>query len=1095
MNFHLAQAARQTVIALLLLIACSFTALAQRPISGRVADTSGDGIPGAGVVVKGTASGTVSAADGSWRLNVNNGEVVLEISCLGYTSATVTVPASQSIVDVILEDDNMMLEETVVVGYGTQKKVNLTGAVTAVKGEEIQNRMSSDVTSMLQGSVPGLNITASSAVMNDTPDINIRGYTSINGASPMVLIDGAEGDLSRVNPQDVESISVIKDAAAAAVYGARAAFGVILVTTKSGSDAAGKATVRYSGRWGWQSPTTSTDYETRGYWSVYTINKFWGERYPGEQYLKYNDNDMNELLARVNDVTENPARPWVVEETVGGVKQWKYYANTDWYHTLFSDRNPSHQQNISVTGGGKDFKYYVSGTWDHRQGILKIIPDILNKYQLRARFEGRINKWTTISNNTSYYDQTYNYLGGGLSNIDRILSMATAHGLPCFPLQNPDGSWVYYSQYFVNSYAVANGMHIKFSEGNDKKIERRNEFSNTSEINITPFKQLKVTGNFTFRRRMKHDTSRQTNITYKMYPDQDPITRKSGWGEDKLDERTRTYKYLSGNLFATYEDTFGGHHLTAVVGGNYESQYTQYLESMGYNLISETLNDLSLSGPGVDGTTKWYVDGEQSEYALLGFFGRVNYDYKGRYLLEVSGRYDGSSRFASGHRWGFFPSVSAGWRISEEPFFKPVKSVVNNLKLRGSLGTLGNQVVSNYAYIRKIDVVESSYMFGEGSYAKSASITSPNAGDLTWETVQQYNVGLDVGLLNDRLQFTGEGYIRNTLGMLVSGAAIPAVYGASAPKQNSANLRTSGFEFSLSWKDQFMLFGRPFGYGISANISDYASYITKYDNNPNKLISDYYVGRRLGEIWGFEANELFATDAEAQDYAALVDLSYIYEGMGSGWKAGDLKYIDRDGDGTIGIGANTVDDPGDRKIVGNSLPSLSYGATFSIDYFGFDFSAFFQGTGNHYWYPGRFCFPFWGPFSNPMQSFLRKDFLKDCWDYNNTDAYFPRTRGYVAEIAGGYLYRTNTRYLQNCRYLRLKNLTVGYTLPAKLTKKVGIEKVRVYFTGENLACWSPLFKHSPYLDPEAMMHDEGEDTGRSFYPWQKTFMFGVDIQF
>lgn len=1085
----------RALVTTILLLGCTFPALAQRTVSGKVSDPSGDGVPGAGVVVKGSANGTTTDVDGNWSLRVSEKDVTLEISSLGYTSATIDVPAGQAKVDVVLQFDDLMIEETVVVGYGTQKKVNLTGAITAIKGDELQNRTAHDVTSMLQGAVPGLNITTSSGIMNDTPDINIRGYTSINGAEPMVLIDGVEGDLSRVNANDVESISVIKDGAAAAVYGARAAFGVILVTTKAGKASDGNASVRYSGRWGWQSPTTSTDFETRGYWSVYTINKFWDARYPGDKYLKYNDNDMNELLARVNDVTEDPSRPWVVEESVGGVKQWKYYANNDWYHSLFSDRNPAQQQSVSVNGGNKDFKYYVSGMWDRQQGILKINPDIVDKYQLRARFEGRINKYATISNNTSYYDQVYEYLATGTSNIDRMLTMAAAHALPCFPFRNPDGSWVYYSQHFVSSYAVGNGVHIKLFENKDKHIERKNVFSNTTELNVTPFEGLKITGNFSVRRQRNHTTARQTSFSYKQYPDEEPILRTSGIGTNQLDEKARTYLYKSANLFATYDKTSGGHHFTAVAGWNYENQYTQYLEAIAYYLISDTLNDLSLAGTDADGSTKQYIDGEQSEYALMGYFGRVNYDYKGRYLLEFSGRYDGSSRFARGHRWGFFPSVSAGWRISEEPFFSPLKGTVNNLKLRGSFSSLGNQVVGAYAYIRKISTDTSGWSFGEGDLAKTSSISAPNAGDLSWETVQQYNLGLDAGLFKDRLQFTGEAYIRNTIGMLVSGSALPAVYGASAPKQNSANLQTRGFELSLSWRDQFKLAGKPFGYGVSANISDYASYITKYDNNPNKLLSDYYVGRRLGEIWGFEADELFASDAEAQDYAALVDLSYVTAGMGSGWKAGDLKYVDRDGDGTIGIGANTLDDPGDRKILGNSLPSLSYGATFSMDYLGFDFSAFFQGTGNHYWYPPRFCFPFWGPYSNPMQSFMRRDFLNDVWDENNTDAYFPRARGYIAEISGGYLNRTNTRYIQNCRYLRLKNLTVGYTLPSKLTRKAGLEKVRFYFSGENLSCWSPLFKHCSYLDPEAIAHDDSEAYGRSFYPWQKSYMFGIDIQF
>jgi TonB-linked SusC/RagA family outer membrane protein len=1067
---------------------------AQRTISGKVYDNTGSPVPGAGIVIQGTTKGTLSGNDGSWSLSVDSGEVTIEASCLGYISTVVTVSPDRTSVEIVLEEDTMMLEETIVVGYGTQKKVNLTGAITAVKGDELQNRSAQNVTSMLQGAVPGLNITTSTGVLNDTPNINIRGYTSINGASPIVLIDGADGDLSRVNPQDVESISVVKDAAAAAIYGARAAFGVILVTTKSGADKGGNATVRYSGRWGWQSPTTSTDYETTGYWSVYTLNTFWEARYPGDKYIKYNDNDMNELLARVNDKTEHPDRPWVVEETVGGVRQWKYYANHDWYHTLFSDDNPVHQQNVSVNGGGKNFKYFVSGLWDHRQGIININPDKLDKYQLRAKFEGRINKYATISNNTSYYDQAYRYLGGGHEGVDRVFSLATAHALPIFPYKNPDGSWIYYSQYYVSSYAMCNGVHIWFSENKNRNVERRSDFSNTTELNITPIEQLKLTGNFTFRKRVNRDTYRQANINYRQYPDQEMQVRQSGFATDYLMEKTRIYNYMSGNAFATYEDTFKGHHITAVAGGNYETQYSQYIGARAYYLITESLNDLSLAGTDSSGAGRQEVFGEQSEYALLGFFGRFNYDYKGRYLVELSGRYDGSSRFASGHRWGFFPSVSTGWRISEEPFFAPAKSVIDNLKLRASFGSLGNQNVSNYAYIRKVSIANQNWLFGEGNKSRTANISSPNAGDLTWETSQQYNLGLDFGMFRDRLQFTTEGYIRDTKNMLVQGKTLPAVYGASSPRENAADLRTRGYEFSLSWRDQFLLAGKPFGYSISANISDYDSHITKYDN-PTKIISDYYVGERLGDIWGFEINELFATDEEAAEYSSLVDLSYVSSSVIGPWLAGDVKYEDLDDDGVIGVGANTVDDPGDRKILGNSLASLSYGVTTAFDWMGFDFSVFFQGTGNHYWYPPRWSFPFWGPFSNPMQSFLRKDFLKDVWDYDNTDAYFPRARGYIAQTAGGPLNRTNSMYLQNCRYLRLKNLTVGYTLPAKFSQKINIHKLRVYFSGENLAYWSPLLKNCEYLDPEAILHDSSESYGRFFYPWQKSFMFGIDIEF
>lgn len=1076
-------------LSLLLVLFCnSIPLIAQnRIVTGKVFDSEEHPLTGIAVMIEGTSKGSITSDDGSFALDAPDGDLVLEVSSLGYMTQKVSLSASKSMVYIYMEEDNMLLDETVVVGYGTQKKVNLTGAVATVDSEKLANRASHSLSSMLQGSVAGLNITNSSGVPGKSSSLNIRGFTSINGADPLVLIDGAVGDLGRVNPNDVESISVIKDAAASAVYGARAAFGVILVTTKSGSAKDGKATVRYSGRVGWEAPTTSTEYETRGYWSVYTINKFWKAE-SGSDLLKYTDYDMQQLLARVNDKTEHPDRPWVVEED----GKWKYYGNYDWYHSLFRDNTPVQQHSVSLSGGTKDIKYFVSGAFDRQSGILRENPDVFRKYNLRSKIDFRINKWATLSNNTSFYGSTYSFIGAE-GNPENSLTYSTGAGLACFPMKNPDGSWLYKTPWM--SYAVANGRHIILSEGKDVNYQRKSDFSNTTELVITPVKTVKLTANFTYRLYQDRDTNRKAPFSYRQTPDGPLETYDTGAGTDWMRERIYTWNYYTANVFANYDENLGDHHLSATAGLNFESEYRKNVGSEGWNLITDGLSDLNLVVEGEDGAKLTDVSGGQSEYALLGFFGRVNYDYKGRYLAEISMRYDGTSRFAEGHRWGFFPSVSAGWRISEEPFFEPARKLVNNLKLRASFGSLGNQNVGNYQFLRSINIADfAGYTFGEStSVSKYATLEAPVSSDLTWETSQQWNLGVDVGMLNNRLNFTAEGYIRDTKNMLTDGVELPGVYGASVPKMNSADLRTSGYEVSVSWRDQLTLAGKPFGYSIGANLSDYISIITKYDNPEKTFAKSYYEGMRIGEIWGFRTDGLFQTTEEALAYAAEVDLDYLNSRNTGGWQAGNVKFLDLDGDNILGIGGNSVDNPGDREILGNSLASFQYGFNFGFDWYGFDVSVFFQGTGNHYWYPHGQNMAFWGCYSYPYLSYLPVDFLDKVWSEDNKDAYFPRPMAYAA--SGGPLSKVNDRYLQNIRYLRLKNLTVGYTIPQHLTRKVGLELIRFYFSGENLAYWSPLKKNTKYVDPESAFNRDSGAYNQFPYPWRKTIMFGIDITF
>ena len=1082
----------------LALMFVGFNAFAQtRELSGVVLDAADVPLEGVAVIVDGTTNGIMTAGDGSFVLTVPAKEVVLNVSSLGYVTKLVTVPAMQEKVTIRLEEDNMLLEETVVVGYGVQKKVNLTGAVASVDEKALQDRVSPNLSSMLQGAVPGLSISTSSGNPGSTGSLQIRGTGSINGGNPLVLIDGVEGEMDRVNPNDVESISVIKDASAAAVYGARAAFGVILITTKKGNDDDGNAVVRYSGRFGWERPTTSTEYETTGYWSAYIHNMFWKADDGTSQYVKYNEYDMRQLLLRINDKTEHPDRPWVTIQNRNGKDKYVYYANTDWYHVMFNDEHPVQQHNISISGGNKKVKYFLSGGYNRQTGIIKVRPDVFQKFNLRSKIDFKINQFIRMSNNTSFYNSTYDYPGVG--NVQNAIAYSANHGLACFTPQNPDGTWVYGTDFL--GYKVANGRHAFY--GNDKNVnlDRKMDFANTTELKITPIKQLTITANYTYRFHQNRNTNRSTALEYSQYPGVMAVyTGKGTAGEDSLTESVDSWAYNAANVFVTYEDTFkNAHHLTVMAGGNLEYSYRKNLSTVGYNLLTDELNDFDLVGLNGDGIKEFMASGGQSEYALLGFFGRINYDYKGRYLLEVSGRYDGTSRFAKGSRWGLFPSASAGWRISEEDWFKPAKNVVSNLKLRLSYGSLGNQNVAAYKFIRKVETHDfAGFSFGEGSSTASyTSLSAPNAGDLTWETSQQYNLGIDAGLFKDRLTFTAEAYIRDTKDMLTDGVALPSVYGASEPDMNAADLRTKGYELAIGWRDQISLFGKPFGYNVGATLSDFKTVITKYDNKEYTFAKDYYEGMVLGEIWGFEIDGLFQSDAEAQAYAKEVDLGYINKRLYGGWLAGDPKYVDLDKNGIISVGSNTVKNPGDRRILGNSIASLQYGITAGFDYLGIDFSIFLQGTGNKYWYPNYESMAFWGPYSRHYCTYLPYDFLDNVWSEQNPDAYFPRPRAYAAFTSGAPLANVNNRYLQNLRYLRLKNLSVGYTVPK--TEKIGIEKLRIYFSGENLAYWSPFKKHSRYIDPEAAFdRTSGGSTTRynnAFYPWQKTFMFGIDITF
>ncbi len=789
----------------------------KRTITGQVNDASGMPVPGAVVMVVGQSGGTVTDGSGRFSMPASDGEVTLAVQCLGYVEKTQLLSASADNIVMTIDEDALSIDETVVVGYGVQKKVNLTGAISTVSSENLENRTAPTLTHMLQGSVPGLNVTTSSGRPGNSASINIRGINSINGGSPLVLVDGAEGDLSRVNPADVESISVIKDASAAAVYGARASFGVILVTTKSGTEADGMATVRVNSRFGWEAPTTSTEFENRGYYSVY-LNDLFYRAANGTNYTYYTQSDMQELWARVNDKRENPARPWVMIDQRDGRDTYLYYANTDWYHELFRDRRPNQQHSVSLSGGTAHVKYLLSGSYNREEGIFRRNTDKLDKYSFRSKISFDIKKWLNLTNNTSYYKYRYRYPGP--SDVNTAFSLMTVHALASYPAHNPDGTSIGYTSFANNNY-VMDGLLTILDNPNYKNEDNKDNLSTTTELTIKPLASLEIRANFTYALNQNRYMNRATNTEYSRYPGE-TVQVTNSRSIDSLKEKTETQHYYATNIYATWTKSIAkSHNIKLMAGFNWETKHYKDVGAKGYYLMSQTLNDLNLVGSDADGNPRMETSGGQNEYALEGFFGRLNYDYKGRYLFEASGRYDGTSRFASSHRWGFFPSMSLGWRISEEKFFAPIKNTMNNFKLRYSYGSLGNQLVGYYDYIRKIAIGTGSYTFGSGSKPTIATIGAPVASNLTWEKTLQHDLGVDLAFFGNRLMFTADAYIRDTKDMLTAGVALPAVYGASSPKMNAADLRTKGYEFQLSWRDGFNLFGKPFNYSVTASFSDY----------------------------------------------------------------------------------------------------------------------------------------------------------------------------------------------------------------------------------------------------------------------------------
>ena len=1017
-------------------------------IKGSITSDSGEPLIGVTVKVAG-GQGAVTDIDGNFSVNAAPG-TMLTFSYTGFKTQTAK---AQNGMRVVLESDVSNLNEVVVVGYGTQKKANLTGAVASVNGAVLENRPISNIGQGLQGVVPNLNVTMGrGGAPGASASFNVRGTTSLNGGEPLVLVDNVQMDPNLVNPDDIESISVLKDAASAAIYGARAAYGVILITTKKGK-LNSRPTVQFSASGYWQKPAVEMhNVNSLDYLRMIDI----AYQNSGGSGHYFNPLVYSYAEKYANGTYDQP----VFYDKAYNASKYGYCGNTDWWNELYKT-SFSQIYNASISGGSEKTSYYVSLGANNQGGILKATDEKYNKYNANINVTSEVTPWMEVSAKIAHTYTTEIHPTGGTtamnstpySGLSPYSGMMKSDLSPLMPVKHPDGHYAGQGN-FTNPVAIqAQGGNAQF---------RQNDLWMTGAVKLTPIKGLVVNADYTWNFYGLSSTQHVRNFydytavpgTENYYPWTNPNSVTKANNDDY---------YSSFNAFAEYSLALAenSHNLKFMVGYNQEKKRTQYYYAGRKDLINP-------DNPAINQATgDMAINGNMGQWAVNGTFARINYDYQGRYLLELNGRYDGSSKFKKGYRYQFFPSVSLAWRVSEEKFFEGMKTWWDNLKLRGSYGSLGNQVVSgNFPYLATYGINSKYGALLDGKLP--VAITAPGlvSASFTWETVNQIDLGFDASFLRNRLNVSFDWYRRNTKDMLVDGEALPAVLGADVPRMNAADLKTLGWELSLEWNDRL-----PFGlsYHVKGVLSDYQSTITKF-NNPTGLINKYYVGRKLNEIWGYVSNGLFQSDEEA---AAHANQSYLYGGK---WGAGDVRYEDLNGDNKINDGDNTLGKPGDRKVIGNSTPRFAYGITAGCEYKGFDFEMFWQGIGKRDWFPGQGSAAYWG-FTNEWQTPLTTSL--DYWTTENRNAFFPK----LGWNNGGNRV-ASTRYLQSASYCRLKSITLGYTIPKAILDKVGVSRLRVYITGENLFTFTPLIKA---FDPETL--------NNLTYPINKKLAVGLNLTF
>lgn len=1103
--------------------------LIQNTVEGSVSDKDGP-LADVTVSVVGVAGSVRTDANGKFKITAALGST-LRFSSIGYIAQDIKV--STSSLTIVLESEDNTLDEVVVVGYGTQKKGNLTGAVTSINVKEnLEGRPIADVGRAIQGTTPGLSVTIPSGEVGSDPTIKIRGQIgSISGKSdPLILLDNVEiPSINIVNPDDIESITVLKDAAASSIYGSKAAFGVVLITTKQGSKTESN-TVSYSNNFSFQNP-----------FKKYEMGTLDALRYTVDAA-----NRVNEPLAgafyKVNEESYQKAVEW--QEKYGHIvgpndptlygRDW--YANElgqkfglrtyDPYEYMIREWAPTQQHNASLSGRTGKTSYNIGLGLLDQSGMLKTNTDKFSRYNASVRVSTDINKYITARAGAIYSrtNKQYPYATNSLTAdpwlyLYRWSSLypygVDANGTelrsPASETSNANVASLVKNYLNFNLGATVNlksnwKLDFDYNLSNQEQIWNKpgTRFSLANTWG-TAIADVDPAGNQRFVDAEGNFVDATTPGAIKAYR-MDMFNTAKGSNPDHYRKENENFLRHTINAFTTYNMSLeGGHDFKFMAGLNKVAEQTESSWLQITELLDINNPQLAFGNGNITGT------GAKAWQSQIGFFGRVNYAYQDKYLFEANLRRDGSSKFPTDLQWKWFPSFSAGWVVSQESFMDWSSAYLSQLKFRGSWGTIGDQSVPNNLYIPTMSNLQSTWINAGGARDWYMSTPTAVSSSITWQDITTLNVGADARFLNNRLGFVFDWYQRETRNMIVPAEGVAATYGAAAPRGNFGALRTRGWEFAVDFAHKF---DNGLGINLRANVSDAKSVITEYGST--QLVDGYYNGKVFGEIWGYETDRLYQTsdfeyDANGKYVTTTVngkimnklsDPNGAYQGFVQNsstflFGAGDVKYKDLNGDGQINNGKQTLEDHGDLKVIGNSTPRYEYGFRLGADYKGFDISAFFQGVGSRQvWGQGFLAQAGFSASDGAMPAVMSSDY----WTATNTDAFYP-----AAYSNGGTNNINNmqiqTRYLLDMSYLRIKNITLGYTLPSKTLNKIGISNFRVYTALENFFTWDKL--NGLPLDPEtvggttmfnATANYNGGRTGVGT-PTFKSASFGVQLSF
>ena len=1017
-------------------------------IKGKAIDTNGDAVIGANIVEKGTTNGTTTDVDGLFSINARSGSTLV-ITFIGYVKQEVKANPSKRM-EIILQEDAETLEEVVVVGYGTMKKADLTGSVATVGSEVIEDRPLTNLGAGLQGTIANLNITSSNGAPGTGSKFNIRGTTNLSGGEPLILVDGIEMDPNLLNPQDVKDVTVLKDAASASIYGARAAFGVILITTKTGF-VSQKPVVSLSANYSINVPTVHANYMNSMEYTQWMNDA--NTTSNGSNY--FDDTTMEHVRNYYNDPDKYLP---VFHHPDDAASKYRYCGNTDWYEALNKKSYPMQQYNISVQGGSETAKYMTSAGMFQQDGISKWTDEDYKRFNVLQHVNYKVNNWLQVGLRATLSMVKMNTGPQNKYGNNSLGATIPGDSRPLMPVYHPDGHFAGYcgDGYFTNQAAW-------LSQGGNAEMRNNNMYA-TAFAKLTPLEGLEINVDYTYN---YYNYSFKNHV--REYIDYDADGNQGSifphTSPNQVSYTKNESQYDVSNAYATYKKKFNKvHAFEGMVGFNQENQTYKGVGLSRNNLIANDIPFLNLATG--DRTTTDYMN----QWAIRGAFFRLFYAYDDKYLVQVNGRYDGSSRFPKDDRFAFFPTFSLGWRLSQEKFWKPISHIVNDFKIRGSYGALGNQVLSQggyasyYPYISTYSTGEVGYLFnGE----KQMGVYAPGlvSDQLTWETVKQWDLGFNFSMFDSKLTGEFDYYVRTTEDMLTKSKTLPSILGTSEPQMNAADLRTSGWEVALTWKSSLQ---NGLAYSATLSLSDYQAEITKYDNPTKNLSDNYYEGKKLGEIWGFVTDGLFQSDEEASSWNQSKIVGYTQY-------AGDIKFADLNGDGEVTRGENTANNSGDLKIIGNETPRYNFGIRGTAEYKGFDFTLFFQGTMKRDIMPSKtfYLSHYTSEWSVPQKMNY------DYWREDNRDAFFPRAR-----LNGSAVNENQTRFMLNGAYIRCKQLALGYTIPKYITEKAKISKLRVYFNADNLFEFSGM---PDTFDPELATVNA--------YPFIRSFSFGANLTF